>query len=165
MWIEPSVGTTIDRPGFISHYAAVHKENSMRVMQVRAKTSGFTLIELMIVVVVIAVLLSLAVPAYDNYRMRAARRAAQATMLDMANRAQQYFLDNRAFPNDAAQMNYVAPREVSDRYQVPLGFAPDNAATPPCFTIAATATGRQVPDGDMTLDCRGTKTRGGVEGW
>jgi type IV pilus assembly protein PilE len=133
---------------------------------------GFTLIELMIVVAVIGILASIAYPVYEDSVRKANRRAAQGFMLDIANREQQFFLDNRAYTDTIKPpggLNLPTPSELDKpdpgkRYD----FAVDPntpAGPPPCFTITATARNRQVPDGDMTLDCRGAKTRGGVAGW
>jgi prepilin-type N-terminal cleavage/methylation domain-containing protein len=67
-----------------------------------ARARGFTLIEVMIVVVIVGILAAIAYPTYQNYMKRAARSAAQTLMLDLANREQQYLLDNRSFLDGGA---------------------------------------------------------------
>lgn len=127
---------------------------------------GFTLLELMIVVAVVAILASIALPSYQDSVRKAARRAAQGHLLDIANKEQQFFLDNRAFTTTIGSggLNLGTPTEAANRYTFAVDTA-NPAGPPPCFTITATAVGVQVADGNLTLDCRGAKTRGGVSGW
>ncbi len=70
----------------------------MRSFSVRySKTSGFTLVELMVVTAILAILASIAIPAYRQYVIRGNRSAAMAQMMDLANREQQFLLVNRSY--------------------------------------------------------------------
>ena len=58
---------------------------------------GFTLIELMIVVVVIAVLSAIALPSYTDYITRSKFAEAHAHLSDLRVKMEQYYLDNRRY--------------------------------------------------------------------
>lgn len=118
--------------------------------------SGFTLIELMITVAIVAILASIAYPSYTQYVLRGHRAAAQTEMMDIANRQQQFFLANRQYATTLGTLNYVLPPDVDARYDA--GLAANNGASPPDFTITFTATGAQATDGNLTLDSQGVKT-------
>lgn len=74
----------------------------------RYTKKGFTLIEVMIVVAIVAILASIAVPAYNNYVMRSKIAEAVANLSDMRTRMEQYFLDNRTYVG-ACAAGTVAP--------------------------------------------------------
>lgn len=60
-------------------------------------SKGFTLIELMIVVVVLAILASIAMPAYSDYVRRSKLVEATSALATMRVKAEQYFADNRTY--------------------------------------------------------------------
>jgi type IV pilus assembly protein PilE len=120
------------------------------------RARGFSLIELMIVIVIVGVLSAIAWPSYQDYVRRGNRSAAQSFMLTIANRQEQYLLTNRSYAATTAALNLTAPTETSGRYTFSI-----TLPTPTSYTITATAIGNQVvPNkfGDLTLGSDGTKT-------
>jgi type IV pilus assembly protein PilE len=80
------------------------------------REAGFTIIELMIVVVIISVLGAVALPAYQDYILRSRLAEAYANLGDLATKLEQFYQDNRTYagacqagtvaPNPSAQMKY-----------------------------------------------------------
>lgn len=58
---------------------------------------GFTLVEVMIVVVIVGILASVAVPAYSDYVKRGKAAEATSTLADLRVKMEQYFQDNRTY--------------------------------------------------------------------
>src|SRR3954468_7977544 len=62
------------------------------------RPSGFTLIEIMIVVAIVAVLAAIAVPNYRDYVVRGKLVEAPAGLADARVKMEQFFQDNRTYP-------------------------------------------------------------------
>ncbi len=129
---------------------------------------GFTLVELVIAVVIVGILSAIAFPSYQDHMRKARRGAAQSFMIDIATREQQYLIDARSYAGGTgalATLNLAVPADVSRFYSVTI--EPAAPALPPSYTITATpiAGSAQVPDGVLTLDHQGAKTRNGQAGW
>ncbi|QBR84026.1 type IV pilin protein [Legionella israelensis] len=61
------------------------------------KTKGFSLIELLIVMVIAGILVSIAYPAYREYITRARRSDGQAALLDLASRMERYYSEENTY--------------------------------------------------------------------
>jgi len=65
-------------------------------------TRGFTLIELMITVVIVAVIAAVAVPNYTDYVTRSKFTEAHGQLADLRVKMEQYYMDNRRYSSDVA---------------------------------------------------------------
>jgi type IV pilus assembly protein PilE len=63
----------------------------------RSASKGFTLIEVMIVVAIVAILAAIALPAYGDYVRRGQLPEAFAGMSDLRVKMEQYYQDNRSY--------------------------------------------------------------------
>ena len=125
----------------------------------RQRQGGFTLIEIMIVVSIVAILLAVALPAYQQQIIRGHRAAAQSDMLDIANREQQYLLSNRAYIDHTAMATtgYQLSTRVAEHYTYAITVG---SSAVPSYTITFTAIpgDRQEKDGNpLTLTSEGVK--------
>jgi type IV pilus assembly protein PilA len=76
---------------------------------------GFTLIELMVVVLIIAILLAIAIPTFLGARSRAQDRAAQSNLRNALTAEKTYYTDNQVYTNDIAAggaLNSIEPNLV-----------------------------------------------------
>jgi type IV pilus assembly protein PilE len=67
------------------------------MQKINTKQNGFTLIELMIVVAIIGVLASIALPAYNGYILKSTLAEATSGLANTRIRMEQYFQDNRTY--------------------------------------------------------------------
>jgi type IV pilus assembly protein PilE len=70
------------------------------------RSGGFTLIEVMIVVVIVGILVAVALPGYQNSMQKGRRADAKAALLDVAGRQEQYMLDRGTYTNDMEELGF-----------------------------------------------------------
>ena len=129
----------------------------MGTVMSRKGLRGFSLIELMITVVIVGVLAAIAIPNYTRYMVRGHRTEAQAVLMDIAQREQQFFLDNRAYTGTLSNLNgFVVPANVAKFYDVTVAL-PIPTPIPPTFTATAAPKGSQSADGNLSIDNTGVK--------
>ena len=151
----------------------------------KAKSGGFTLIELMITVVVIAILASIALPSYRQYVLRSHRVEAKTTLLNVAAEQEKFYLQRNRYANNDEM--------VKTKTDGGLGFAPntengwytltletDDEDNPQAWTIVAKGSGSQLDDKSCkcfsldsvgarrawsNLECSGTADETSLECW
>ncbi len=123
----------------------------------RAANQGFSLMELMITVAIIAIVSSIAIPSYQQYVKKTRRADAQGALMGLASAMERYYVDNRTFvgADPGTIFSATAPIDGSETYYV---LAVDRA-TRRDFTVSATPQGIQADDecGTMTLSRTGVK--------
>ncbi|TOB68950.1 pilin [Vibrio parahaemolyticus] len=76
------------------------------------KQQGFTLIELMIVVAVIGVLASIAIPQYQKYVAKSEVASALATMTGVKTNVEAYAVENGEFPDTGKENDLGVPSSI-----------------------------------------------------
>lgn len=125
---------------------------------------GFTLIELMITLVVIAILAAIAYPLYLHQVQESRRTEARTALTELAAREERYYATNNTYTGSASLLgygNYNWPITVgSGYYQVTVSAQSGTTTTPPSYVITATPIGTQANDSTcqkFTLNSTGTQ--------
>ncbi len=144
----------------------------------RRLSGGFTLIELVIVIVIVSILVAVALPAYQDSMRKGRRADAKAGLMDAANRQERFMLDRSAYTKDMEDLGFGDDPTISEEghYSIDVdeaatidlcnyAFDPNDNA-PPCYVLTATPVsgGAQADDARCTkfiLDSTGAKTAEG----
>lgn len=111
---------------------------------------GFTLVELMIVVVIVGVLAAIATPAYNNYILRGKIPDATAALSTKRNKMEQHYQDNRTYVGGTACNN----DSTTSKY---FTFSCSVAPTADSYTLKATGV-NSMSGFEYTIDQSNAKT-------
>ena len=126
------------------------------------KSCGFTLIELMITVAIVAILAAIAYPSYTEYVLRARRAEGKSVLLQAAQWMERYYTENNRYHQNRAGTAVVlpftkAPIEGTAYYDITLAAVAQNTFTLNAAPIAGTA---QADDKCKTLTLTNTGAKG-----
>ena len=142
-------------------------------MQNKRRQNGFTLIEILIVVVIVAILAAIAVPSYRDQVIRSKRSVATAELLEVLSLQEQFFLNNKQYATDLTDLGYSAdPYYIGDEgeetsagsaiYEIDIA-----ACAAPCsFVLEADPKNGQADDtdcGKLTLNSLGARGENGTK--
>jgi type IV pilus assembly protein PilE len=123
-------------------------------------SKGFSLIELMIVVVIVAILTTIAYPSYRDYITRGRRSDGQSALLDLASRMERYYSQQNTYQTATIGAGATAVRSsnTSPEGWYTLSITAQTAST---FTLRATPLNAQATDDlrcqSLTLNNLGVK--------
>lgn len=116
---------------------------------------GFTLIELMIVVAIVAVLAAIAIPQYRKYIQKSNRATAKSALLDLSRREETYYSTNNSYTLNLVSLGYSSiannqiqvPNSSNPTYVISFSQPATSGSSAATYTAQAAPTGSQSSDG------------------
>ena len=135
------------------------------------RSDGFTLIEIVVAMLIIAILGTIALSSYINQSRKSRRTEARTALLDLAGREERNFSTRNAYSQLQDELGYSATAATPFPVTVGSGYysvnvtvtaaVPGPPSVPASYTITATAIGDQLKDTacrTFTLDSTGLQT-------
>ncbi|RLQ21421.1 prepilin-type N-terminal cleavage/methylation domain-containing protein [Seongchinamella sediminis] len=139
------------------------------IMKPMPRVAGFSLIEMMIVLVVAGILFYVALPAYQNSVLKSNRNIARGTLMDVASREEQHFINNKAYTDALTALglpaNYYLDRNGDQSIAGDAIYIVTLSTVGGGYSITAAPQNKQVKDtrcGSLTLNNLGVKGETGT---
>ena len=127
---------------------------------------GFTLIELMVVVAILAIVIAIGYPSYRNQVMKARRADGKSFLLEIADRQERYYADQSTYTTTITDLGFDDAIATDGYYQATITDDPTGDLTL-SYTIKVTPLGTQQNDrcAWFQVDSQGGKTASPADCW
>jgi type IV pilus assembly protein PilE len=135
--------------------------NIGKQMASQKQIRGFTLIELMIVIAIVAILASIAYPSYQNHVRKSNRVEGKALLMQIIQQQERFKTENLVYAVDISTIGggYSNPETTENGHYTIAAAACGALPLSTCIILTATAvSGVQTADGDLTLNSNNVKT-------
>ncbi|CUU36694.1 prepilin-type N-terminal cleavage/methylation domain-containing protein [Armatimonadetes bacterium GXS] len=107
------------------------------LMSHRRRERGFTLVEIMIVVLIIGILLAIAVPSFMNARERSRANACRSNLRQIQAAKEQWAMATNQAPDATPNWNNLVPQFIQQQPTCPSGgtYTINDLSTPPACSI------------------------------
>jgi type IV pilus assembly protein PilE len=107
----------------------------------RRHAAGFTLMEIMVVVIVVGILAAIGLPSYQEAMQKGRRTDARESLMEAASRQEQYMLDRNVYTTDMTDLGFEDDPMISEERHYSIDrVATDDCAidTETCYALRAT---------------------------
>jgi type IV pilus assembly protein PilE len=133
---------------------------SFRIIQCRgALISGFTLVELLIVMAILAMLATIAMPSYQTVTKKAQRTEGQILLFEVQSHLERYYFANNTYPNGLSELvQYKHDHVASEQgyYEVSLEVPSSACPAINCYRLIAEHKSKQSSE-TMVIHSNGQK--------
>ena len=110
----------------------------MKKYKSKAEITGFTLIEMMIVIALISIMMVIAVPSYNQHIEKSRRTEAMSALMDLSNRQQQFMLDRNTYSNSLTNIGIESDMTEFGNYILAISTESSSCPLISCFELTAT---------------------------
>lgn len=121
---------------------------------------GFTLIEIMIVVVIVGILASIAYPNYTDYLLKSARAEGKSHLLSAMQAQERHYSQTMSYTEDIDDLPGISATSSTQKYTLSIEKCGDSEDTKRCVLMKVTPLNGAASDpkcGVLSIDSRGLK--------